>query len=137
MGQQCSDVEESDGCGEETTRGAGRLSDRGETHEWEGGQGKALGGDSEEQVIGDVQDALREGWAIGVCGWQSRREHGISDGAGGLQAGSAPCDFITEFKAPGCGHGRKGAGTRLLAAIKELCVKEGEWKYMGTFGSIM
>ena len=69
------------------------------------------GGHLEAQGIGE---AIREGWIVGVCGWQHKAEQGVSNGEGGVQGSTVPCDFITEFIAPGGGHGRRGAGTRLL-----------------------
>ena len=45
----------------------------------------------------ELDEALGEGWAVGVCGWQYREAHEVSDGEGGLQENTVPCDFITEF----------------------------------------
>ena len=49
-----------------------------------------------------------------VQGHEHKAEQGVSDGEGGVQGSTVPCDFITEFIAPGGGHGRCGAGKRLL-----------------------
>ena len=42
------------------------------------------------------------------------KAHWVSDGKGGQQAHTEDCHFITEFIAPGGGHGQRGAGIRLL-----------------------
>ena len=79
----------------------------------------------EASTIDNPGDAVVEGWAVGVCGWQHRERQEVSDGKGGTQGTQRGCDFITEFIAPGCGYGRKGAGTRMLQDLKGLCEDAG------------
>ena len=80
---------------------------------------------------GDVGEAVRDGWHVGVCGVQQlqswrrsgRMEEGDGDGDGarGEEEEDAwvQCDFITEFIAPGVGYGKRGAGIRLLGEVYE------------------
>ena len=84
-----------------------------------------------EGQVEEVERAAREGWAVGVCGWQRREAHGVSDGAGGVAGAAVTCDFLTEFIAPGCGTGKRGAGTRLLAEMKRRCGGGGEGEVHG------
>ena len=64
--------------------------------------------------IQGIREAVGEGWRVGVCGWQHKTEQGVKR-EGGVQGDTVPpCDFITEFVSPGGGHGRRGAGMRLL-----------------------
>ena len=83
----------------------------------EGGTGSSEGEHGEPKREIGMDEALGKGWAVGVCGWQYREAHEVSDGKGGLQENTAPCDFITEFVAPGGGQGRRGAGTWLLQEL--------------------
>ena len=35
--------------------------------------------------VNGIEEAVGEGWRVGVCGWQRKAEQGVSDGKGGVQ----------------------------------------------------
>ena len=102
----------------------GVVRDGGEHGEEVGHESGNVGGRGITQMT-NVEDAIKAGWAVGVCGWQRREEQAVSDGTGGTREETRVCDFITEFVAPGGGYGRAGAGTELLGEVKRRCVSRG------------